>query len=70
MMPEIMQLWGVSDTLEGGGADVGMVWSSWRALRFASCRCWASWAGVCTPACSGFLLGRSAVWEGMGQEGV
>ena len=48
----------------------GMLWSSWRlrALRFGSCRCWASWAGVCTPVCLGFLLGLSAVWKGVGQE--
>ena len=48
----------------------GMVWSSWRvrALRLASCRCWASWAGVCIPVCLGFLLGRSAVLKGVGQE--
>ena len=50
----------------------GMVWSSWRveALRLASCRCWASRAGVCIPVCLGFLLGRSAVWKGVGQEGA
>ena len=39
-------------------------------MRLASCRCWACWAGVCIPVCLGFLLGRSAVWKGMGQEGV
>ena len=50
----------------------GMVWSSWRvrALRLASCRCWASWARLCIPVCLGFLLGRSAVWKGVGHEGA
>ena len=72
MMPVIVQLWVASDTLAGGALMRGMVWSSWRvrALRLASCRCWASWAGVCTPVCLGFLLGRSAVWKGVGQEGA
>ena len=59
----IVRLWVASDTLAGGALMRGMVWSSCRvrALRFASCRCWASWAGVCIPVCLGFLLGRSAV---------
>ena len=72
MMPVIVRLWVVSDTLVGGALILGMVWSLWRvrALRLASCRCWASWAGMCVPACLGFLLGRSAVWKGVGQEGV
>ena len=72
VMPVIVRLWVVSDTLAGGAPMRGMVWSSWRvrALRFASCRCWASWAWVCTPVCLGFLLGRSAVWKGVGQEGA
>ena len=26
--------------------------------------------GVCTPVCLGFLLGRSAVWKGVSQEGA
>ena len=54
------------DTLAGGAPMRGMVWSSWRAR--ALCR--ASWAGVCTFLCLGFLLGRSAVWKGVGQEGT
>ena len=72
MMPVIVRLWVASDTLVGGTVMRGMVWSSWRvrALRLASCPCWASWAGVCTPACLGFLLGRSAVLKGVGQEGA
>ena len=70
MMPEIMQLWVVSDTPAGGALMWGMVWSSWRALRLASCPCWASSVGVCTPACSGFLFGRSAVRKGVDQEGA
>ena len=72
VMPVIVRLWVVSDTLAGGAPMRGMVWSSWRvrALRLASCRCWASWAWVCTPVCLGFLLGRSAVWKGVGQEGA
>ena len=72
VMPVILRLWVASDTLAGGALILGMVWSSWRvqALRLASCRCWASWAGVRTPACLGFLLGRSAVWKGVGQEGA
>ena len=63
MMPVIVRLWVVSDTLAGGALMRRMVWSSWRvrALRLASCRCWASWVGVCTPVCLGFLLGRSAL---------
>ena len=71
-MPVIVRLWVVSDTLAGGAPMRGMVWSSWRAraLCLASCRCRASWAGVCTPVCLGFLLGRSAVWKGVGQEGA
>ena len=50
----------------------GMVWSSWRvrSFRLASCRCWVSWVGMCTPVCLGFLLGRSTVWKGVGQEGA
>ena len=72
VMPVIVRLWVVSDTLAGGALMRGMVWSSWRAraLRLASCRCRASWVGVCTPVCLGFLLGRSAVWKGVGQEGA
>ena len=71
-MPVIVRLWVASDTLAGRPLMRGMVWSSWRvrALRHASCRCSASWAGVCTPVCLGFLLGRSAVWKGVGQEGA
>ena len=70
LMPVIVPFWVLSNTLVGGGGPMrGMVWSSWKvpALRLASCRCWASWAGVCTPAWVGFLLGRSAVWKGVGQ---
>ena len=61
-----------SDTLAGGALMRGMVWlsSRVRALRLASCRCWASWAGVCMTVCLGFLLGRFAVWKGVGQEGA
>ena len=72
MMPVIVRLWVASDTLAGGALMRGMVWSSWRVrtLRLASCRYWASWAGVCMPVCLGFLLGRSAVWKGVGQEGA
>ena len=72
MIPVIVRLWVASDTLVGGALMRGMVWSSWRtwALRLASCRCWVSWAGVCTPACYGFLFGRSAVCRGVGQEGA
>ena len=69
MMPVIVRLWVASDTLAGGALMRGMVWSSWRmrALRLASCRCLASWAGVCIPVCLGFLLRLSAVWKGVGQ---
>ena len=72
VMAVIVRLWVVSDTLAGGAPMRGMVWSSWRAraLRLASCRCRASWAWVCTPVCLGFLLGRCAVWKGVGQEGA
>ena len=72
MMPLMVRLWMASETLAGVALMQGMVWSSWRvrALRLASCRCWASWAGVCTPVCLGFLLGRSDVWKGVGQEGA
>ena len=72
MMPVIVQLWVASDTLAGGALMRGMVWSSSRvrALRLASCPCWASWAGVCTPVCFRFLLGQSAVCKGVGQEGA
>ena len=71
-MPVIVQLWMASDTLAGGALMRGMVWLLWRvrALNLASCRCWAFWAGPCTPACLGFLLGRSAVWKGVDQEGA
>ena len=44
MMPMIVQLWVLSDTLVGGGVPMRvMVWSSWRmhALHLALCRCWA-----------------------------
>ena len=70
MMPVMARLWVASDTLAGGALMGGMVWSSWevRALCLASCRCWASWAGLCTPVCLGFFLKRSAVCGGMGQE--
>ena len=70
MRPVMVRLWVASDTLAGGALIRGMVLSSWRvrALRLASCRCWASWAGVWTPVCLGFLLGPSAVWKGVGQE--
>ena len=72
MMPVIVRLWVASDTLAGGALMWGMVWSSWRvrALRLASCRCWGFWAGVCMPVCLSFLLGRSAVWKGVDQEGA
>ena len=71
MMPVMVRLWVASDTLPTGALMRGMVWSSWRvrALRLESCLGWASWAGVCTPVCLGFLLGRSAVCKGSGQEG-
>ena len=70
MMPVIVRLWVASDTPAGGALMQGMEWSSRRvrALRLASCQCWASWAGVCTPVCLGFLLGPSAVWKKVGQE--
>ena len=72
MMPVMVRLWAAKDTLAGGALMRGMVWSSCRvrALRLTSCHCWASWAGVCTPVCLGFLLGRSAVLKGVGQEGA
>ena len=72
MMPVIVRLWVVSDTLAGGALMRVMVWSSWRvqALRLALCRCWASWLGLCAPVCLGFLLGWSAVGKGLGQEGA
>ena len=72
MMPVMVPLLVASETLAEGALMRGMVWSSWRvqALRLASCRCWASWAGVCTPVRLGFLLGRSAVRKGVGQEGA
>ena len=71
MMPMFVRLWVVSDTLVGGAPMRGMVWSSLRvrALCLALCRCWASLGGGCTPACFGFLLGRSAVWKGGGPVG-
>ena len=71
MMPVIVRFWVGSDTLVGGVLMRGIVWLSWRlrALRLASCRCWALWAGVCMPVCLGFLLRRSPVWKGVGQEG-
>ena len=71
VMPVIVRVRVASDTLAGGALMRGIVWSSWwvRALRLASCRCWASWAGGCIPVCLGFLLGRSAVWKGVGQAG-
>ena len=52
IIPVIVRLWMVSDTLVGGMLLRGVMWSSLRAraLRLASCRCWASFAGVCTPA--------------------
>ena len=72
VMPLIVRLWVASDTLAGAALMREMVWSSWwvRALRLTSCRCWASWAGVCIPVFFVFLLGRSAVWKGVGQEGA
>ena len=71
-MPVIVQLWLASDALVGGALMWVMVWLSWRvrALRLASCWCSACWAGVCVPVCLGFLLGRSTVWKGLGQEGA
>ena len=72
MMPVIVRLSVAWDTLVGGALMRGMVWSSWRvrALRLASCRCCASLVAVRMPVCLGFLLGRSAVWKGVGQEGA
>ena len=72
MMPVIVRLWMVSDTMVGGALMRGMLWSSWRvrALRLASCRCWAFLTGVSMPVCLGFLSGRSPVWKGVGQEGA
>ena len=69
MMLVIVRLWVVSDTLVGGAPIGEIMWSSWRvwALRLASCCCWACWAAVCTPACLRFLLGRSAVRQGLVQ---
>ena len=70
MMPVIVPLWVVSETLVGGAPMRGMVWSLWRvrALRLGSWRCWASWVGVCTPPCFSSFFRRSAVWKGVGQE--
>ena len=72
MMPVIVRLWVASDTLVGGALVRAMVWSLWRARAFhlASCWYWASWARDRTPACLGFLLGRSAGWKRVGQEGA
>ena len=72
VMPVIVRFWVASDTLAGGALMRGTGWLSWRmrALRLASCRCWASWAGVCIPVCLESLLGRSAVWKGVGPEGA
>ena len=72
MMPVIVRLWVASDTLAGAALMQGRVWSSWRVwlLRLVSCRCWASWAGLCTPVCLGFLFGRFAVCKGQGEEGA
>ena len=72
VMPVIVRLRVASDTLAGKALMRGLVWSSWRvrALRLALCRCWASLVGVCIPVCLGFLLRRSAVWKGVGQEGA
>ena len=72
MMLVIVRLWVVFDTLVGGAPMRGMPLSSWRvrALRLASCWCWAACAGVCTPACLGFFLEWSVVWMGVGQEGA
>ena len=72
MMPVIVRLGVASDTLAGGALMRGMVWLAWRVrtLRLASCRCWDSLAGVCMPVCLGFLLGRSALRKGVGQEGA
>ena len=72
MMPVTVQLWVVSDSLAGGMLMRGTMCSlsRVRALRLASCRCWASWVGVCAPLCLGFLLGRSVMWKEVGQEGA
>ena len=61
MMPVIVRLWVASDTLLGVALIGGMVWSLWRVrvLRLASCRCWASWVGMCMPVCLGLSLGQS-----------
>ena len=70
MMPVIVRLWVASEALVEGTLMRGMVWSLWRVqpLRLAPFWCCASSAGVCTPACLGFFLGRSAVWKGVCQE--
>ena len=70
-MPVIVRLWVASDTLAGGALKRGMVWSLWRmwALRLASCRCWASWVGVCIPVCLGFFVGAVCCVEGSGPGG-
>ena len=72
MMPVIMWLCVASDSLAGGALMRGMAWSSWRsrALHRAVCRCWASLTGVCMPVLFGFLLGRCALWKGVGREGA
>ena len=72
MMLVIVRLWVASDTHLGGAPMRGMVCSLWRvrALHLALCRCWASWTGLCMPVCLGFLLGRSAVRKGVGQDGA
>ena len=50
MMPVMVRLWVASDTLVGGALMREILCSSSRVqpLRLASCRCLASWAGVCT----------------------
>ena len=66
-MPVIVRLWVVSDTLAGGDGVV-VVEDAGLAPRIVSVL--GLLGGVCTPVCLGFLLGRSAVWKGVGQEGA
>ena len=71
-MPVIVRLWVASDTLAGGalmrGDGVVVVEGAGLAPRIVSVL--GLLGGVCIPVCLGFLLGLSAVWKGVGQEGA
>ena len=72
MMPVIVRLWVASDTLAGGALMRRMVWSSVKGAGLAPriVSVLGLLGGGVHTCVFGLLVGASAVWKGVGQEGA